>query len=296
MSKQHSIHPRVAVITPTVGSSHLLQCVRSVAEQLYTNVIHLVVVDGPDHKPTVGSILEKAGEIAKSVSMVVLPENTGAGLFNGYRICSGFSYLVNADIIMFLDDDNWIDPDHIAECVGALSKGGAEWGFSLRKIVSAGGSMLIDDDCDSVGPWRRAASYGGMKELSEELMRYFAVNPFLIDTSCYFFKQRFLWRHAHLWMARDSYLASTLLKHFHCICTGKRTVNYRVRKDQEENAIRYFTTGNAAMVTKYGAALPWKTSQLCSPLERENYLEAFPQGEIRTPARTVDQLSVCCNT
>ena len=40
---------KVTVITPTTGSRYLKDNLRSVSEQTYDNVEHLVVIDGPNY-------------------------------------------------------------------------------------------------------------------------------------------------------------------------------------------------------------------------------------------------------
>ena len=39
---------RAVVITPTVGSQKIVDAVNSVAMQTYSNVEHLIVIDGPE--------------------------------------------------------------------------------------------------------------------------------------------------------------------------------------------------------------------------------------------------------
>ena len=44
---------RVAVVTPTIGSEHLEQCIESVSKQTYNDVIHYIVKDGSNvHIPS----------------------------------------------------------------------------------------------------------------------------------------------------------------------------------------------------------------------------------------------------
>ncbi len=40
---------KVAVVTPTIGSEHLTQCVESVQNQTYENLTHYIFLDGEEH-------------------------------------------------------------------------------------------------------------------------------------------------------------------------------------------------------------------------------------------------------
>jgi hypothetical protein len=79
---------------------------------------------------------EKAAELiwAKQYTnkkIILLPENTGKpsnhwskkeGVkFFGNRVYAGISNLVNADHVLFLDEDNWFDPDHVETMVNMVN-------------------------------------------------------------------------------------------------------------------------------------------------------------------------------
>ena len=40
---------RVAVVTPTIGSDHLSQCLESIQNQTYGDVVSYVFLDGKEH-------------------------------------------------------------------------------------------------------------------------------------------------------------------------------------------------------------------------------------------------------
>jgi glycosyltransferase involved in cell wall biosynthesis len=48
--------PRVAIITPTIGTDHLQTNIDSVRDQSYENIIHYVVADGPKYHDKVKDI------------------------------------------------------------------------------------------------------------------------------------------------------------------------------------------------------------------------------------------------
>ena len=89
---------KVAVVTPTIASEHLKQCLDSVSKQTYKNLTHYVFVDGKDHHIDVQMETLKQ----EKVKTVILEENVGKGWY-GHRVYAACSFLVNADIICYLD-------------------------------------------------------------------------------------------------------------------------------------------------------------------------------------------------
>ena len=71
-------NPKVAVITPTIGTKHLKQNLESVMNQTYKNMIHFIVVDGPQYMERAHTILEDVNN--KNREVIFLPENTGHSL------------------------------------------------------------------------------------------------------------------------------------------------------------------------------------------------------------------------
>ncbi|AQT60519.1 hypothetical protein B0D95_10780 [Cellvibrio sp. PSBB023] len=62
----------VYVITPSIGSKHLDRCILSVKTQTYTDVKHIVVLDGV-------CLLDEHSSVFDGVTIIRLPFNTGAG-------------------------------------------------------------------------------------------------------------------------------------------------------------------------------------------------------------------------
>lgn len=272
----------VAIITPSIGSKHLTRCMQSVQSQNYQLIEHLIVADGPPFHD--GVCIQVAGLTTKRFPVHVqnLPYNTGGDFFRGYRICVAFGYLVNADIVMYLDDDNWIDVDHVKNCVSAISDFSVDWSFATRRIMKENGEFMVDDDCDSLGYWRRDASYRGPADLlASEFIEYYAAYPFLVDTNCYAIRRSLLMELGHLFLGRDSFFASQLVRSRAGACTGARTVNYRVRSSSESGAYDYFDRGNRSSAMRYGVDYPWNTSRRCEPIAARNFLSAFPASQIK---------------
>jgi len=132
--------PLVTIITPTMGKQYLNQAIESVREQSYPNIQHLVIADGIDISLS----------LTESVDFMKLPYNVGADRYNGHRIYGAFTYIAKGELICFLDDDNWLDRDHIKSLVEVINQG-YEWAYSLRKIVDTNGIFICNDECESLG-------------------------------------------------------------------------------------------------------------------------------------------------
>ena len=85
---------KVAVVTPTIGSEHLAQCIESVQNQTYENLTHYIFLDGEEHFQKIyPQALDKTKRQIKSIG---LQENIGKGWY-GHRVYAACSFLVNAD-------------------------------------------------------------------------------------------------------------------------------------------------------------------------------------------------------
>ncbi len=99
---------KVAVVTPTIASKHLKQCIDSVNKQTYKDITHYIFVDGCQYEPEARKILKQSPK----TKMIELEENVGKGWY-GHRVYAACSFLVNADVICYLDEDNWYEPNQI---------------------------------------------------------------------------------------------------------------------------------------------------------------------------------------
>ena len=177
------IEKSVIVVTPTIGSPKLADAVESVQKQTYGNVKHLLVIDGEQYENNVHAIMHELG--GKHTDLISLPYNTGANGFNGQRIYASIPHLVNSDYVLFLDEDNWYDPDHVKTLVATIENGNLDWAYSLRKIYTPDKQYIVDDNCESLGKWPI----------------YFSHNDpqYLIDTSAFAFRREFIGATCHRW-------------------------------------------------------------------------------------------------
>ena len=223
---------RIAVITPTVNTAHLERCIQSVKKQT-VRTEHYVINDG---KPDFSCGAEH---------IINLPENTGraAGkIWNGQRIYAGLPFLINADFILFLDEDNWFEPDHVESMVDHIMENKLDWCYSLRNIMTKEGGFVCKDDCESLGKWST----------------FYDKNLRFVDTSCYCIRGDIAPKVSPFfytggWGEDRIFYKQLSQKYTHFDCTGKYSVNYRARPD----LINMFVQGNELM-KQHQPNQPWR--------------------------------------
>lgn len=235
---------KVAVVTPTIGSYHLTECIKSVDKQTYKNLSHYIFIDGYDHRSTVFNNTEGYSK----AKFVILEDNVGKGWY-GHRVYAACSFLVNADIICYLDEDNWYEPCHVEKLVNVI-KQGHDWAYSLRKIYDKQGNYLCDDNCESLGKWPV----------------YFNHTVHHIDTSSFAVKRDVAVQIGHAWYGQwgaDRQFFSNLSKHFPKFdCTNAHTLCYRLDGNPNSVTEQFFAEGNNHMINKYGEEFPWNKKKL----------------------------------
>jgi len=233
---------KVTIITATTGSQLLKQNLQSVINQTYKNVQHLIVVDGQHHK-------ENALKYLVKQDVIVLPYATGIQQYNGHRIYGGCTYFAEGDYIMFLDEDNWLEPNHVESLIEISDKN--SFSCSLRKIVSQEGSYICNDDCENLGNWQSV------------------LGDYFVDVNCFFLPKLLALQLSPLWYKRarhsddqpevDRALTSALKdNNIRCNVSGKYTVNYRVGNRNDSVQGTFFLRGNELMKQKYDGVYPWR--------------------------------------
>mgnify|MGYP003350937121 CR=1 FL=1 len=232
------IEKPVTVITPSVGSPKLKDAIDSVANQTYA-CKHLIVCDGTEYFDKVFKLA-----VGGSIQFCVTPENTGktGGNFYGHRIYAAYPHLINSDYILFLDEDNWYEPNHVETLVKTVEDKNLDFSYSLRKIFSPTKEYLCDDNCESLGYWESI----------------FPPHHSFVDTNCYCFKRKYLMRHSHLFFGHHFYMDRLFYTEIVKVlpeydCNGEHTVNYRVRGHHE----KMHEGGNAKTLSAYQGNYPW---------------------------------------
>lgn len=231
----------VGILTPTIGTADLLQCLKSVAAQTYP-VKHYVVIDGHDHLDTFSSIVNRLDE-THHIRKIILEENVGKG-FYGHRVFAAVPHLMNVDFLIYLDEDNWLQPTHVESLLTTFQHEPTQWVYSLRQIYSKDGTYVCDDNCESLGHWPSYQDYQH------------------IDTSCFGLPialARTLGPAWHGAWGQDRVFFAALRTHFPSYtCTGHHTVCYRLAGNEGSVTQNFFQTGNQMMRQRYPHTFPWQ--------------------------------------
>lgn len=246
---------KVSVVTPTIGTKHLIKCLESVKNQTYKDITHYIFIDGKEYESSAYSEILNCNR--SNIKTIRLEENVGKGWY-GHRVYAACSFLVNGDIVIYLDEDNWIEETHVENLVNTITKNNLQWAYSLRKIYDKNGEYICEDNCESLGKWPV----------------YFNDDIFHIDTSSFAIRRNVAVHIGHAWYGQwgaDRQFFNALKTHFTKFdCTNKHTLCYRL--DGNPNSVKpeFFKEGNAIMSAKYnGNEYPWKQDKklLSSPAE-----------------------------
>lgn len=246
---------KVSIITATIGKPQLAKCIKSVREQTYSDIEHIVVLDGNEYLDKADAVFYDAMFPRGSIStdkLVVLPNATGKDRYNGHRIYGAFTYLCDGDYIIWLDDDNFIEPNHVESLVNTMQNQKLDWAYSLRKIVDDHGNYICHDDCESLGKWKSI------------------LNDNFVDVNCFFVRKELALQLSPIWyrkarepnvMEVDRALTAVLMHDSNKLkfdSNNDYTVNYRVGSTGISVKKEFFIQGNAAMLERHNGTLPWK--------------------------------------
>jgi glycosyltransferase involved in cell wall biosynthesis len=191
-------NPLVSIIVRTMGRPELREALDSAVAQTH-RPIDLVVVDAGDRGIRIG---EHSGVPVRVVRKGRLPRAAAANA--GLEASAG-------DWILFLDEDDAVEPDHVAQLLEAARRSNARVAYSQTRILSAdGGERLLG------GPYDR-----------EFLLRsnYLAIHAVLFSRALvdagHRFDERFeIFEDWDFWLQ--------LTRHGPFAFTGKPTAIYRV--------------------------------------------------------------------
>lgn len=239
------MNPKVTVITATTGNSMVYDAAKSVHNQTYKNLEHIIVVDKPERSKLVYDMMRDFNN-----TIVNVPYNTGHSGYNGHRIYGAFSYLVDGDFLCFLDEDNWFEENHIETLVKTIQQGN-QWAYSLRKIVNQDAVYICNDDCESLGKWESV------------------LNDKFVDVNCYMIPKMAAVAFSPYWYRRarhpqeqpevDRILSAFMMQNFKEFDTnGQYSVNYRVASRKDSVQGEFFLQGNEMMKHKMNGTYPWR--------------------------------------
>ena len=194
MNKQNS--KTVAVVTSTIGRPELALAIESVQNQTYL-CKHYVFVDGNIFWDKAKSILEQFPDVIP----ICLPMNTGKnGILNG-AINAAAAFLVEEDIICYLDNDNQLREDHVESLVKVIEQG-ADFAYSLRAFYDLNHQFICNDDFESLGNWTKEIHFFSdikINNIQQSIHLIFNTNGEHIDTNCYAVPREIAQKVAHSW-------------------------------------------------------------------------------------------------
>ena len=238
----------VAVITATRCQDELADAINSVAGQTYKNIKHYVVGDGAVSEATF-QLCALANQLPNQY-WIYWPTAIKRPLINASRIYAAVPSLINEDIIILLNEDDWFAPNHVETLVGALEKNHWDWAFSHRNIYDKEGNFLCEDKCESLGEDHDVWNLPGH--------RFVETCSIAMRTDCFVTcAPVFNWPSA----VNDRVFydhAKQLYPNFGG--TKLPTMCFRLGGNPHSVTIDYFKQGNAAMKAKYGDIMPWETS------------------------------------
>jgi glycosyltransferase involved in cell wall biosynthesis len=244
--------PRVGIITPTIGGSHLAACLRSVMEQTIP-VVHYLVIDGAEYQQEVMDVVDSLPS-RTHLRIIFLEENVGKG-FYGHRVYASVPSLCNTDFIVYLDSDNTIQPHHCESLLSTLQRTHAQWAYSLRNIVDAQGNWLCRDNCESLGKWDAYCP-----DPNQTYQH--------IDTSCYCVPRGLAITVGPAWYGQwgaDRVFFANLQRFApNFACTSEYTVNYRLGGNAGSVQLPYFLAGNEAYAQRFNNTFPWLQKEVDS--------------------------------
>jgi glycosyltransferase involved in cell wall biosynthesis len=231
------------VIIPTTGSPELRKAIDSVLKQTYPTTCY-VVSDGLKNHSRTRMIVDDFP--AKHIEKCYLPLNVGANGFYGHRVYAAFTHLIDTKYVLYLDQDCWLEPNHVQACIETIENNNLDWSYSLRNITDKDGNFLCQDNCESLGKWP-----------------VFSGDYNHIDTNCYCLRTDHAIKLASVWhggWGQDRVWFNVLSQAFSDYnCTGQYTINYRVAGNEGSVKPEFFNYGNKIMYERYNnGSFPWR--------------------------------------
>lgn len=231
----------VAVVTSTIGRSTLKRTIKSVKDQT-RQATHYVFIHGSDYS------YKAVANLEDDTVAVHLPHNNGG---NGYGMAPVYAlapYVVKEDIIFYLDDDNWYEPDHIESLVTIIQDHDLGWAYSLRKIVDNDGNWICDDNCESLGCHPNSHGY------------------YLVDNSCYAVRTDVARKYSNAWyvpiISDRNFQAALMRNKIKCGTTGRHTSNYRLSHDGSGGMSKEQFIGNNEWMALNRPGFEWTKKQI----------------------------------
>jgi len=231
MNKQNS--KTVAVITSTIGRPELALAIKSVQNQTYP-CKHYIFIDGNMFWDKAKSMLAQFPNVVP----IYLPMNTGKNRILNGAINAAAAFLVEEDIICYLDDDNQLREDHVESLVNVIEQG-ADFAYSLRSFYDSNHQFICNDDFDSLGNWTRKENITIdviLENIQKKVSFTNTTNKNHIDMNCYAVPREIAQKVAHSWymplVGDQTFFSAINALGLKGKTSGKYTVKYTVDFDK----------------------------------------------------------------
>ena len=231
----------VAVVTSTIGRPELALAIKSVQNQTYP-CKHYIFIDGNMFWNKAKSILAQFPNVVP----IYLPMNTGKNRILNGAINAAAAFLVEEDIICYLDDDNQLREDHVESLVNVIEQG-ADFAYSLRSFYDSNHQFICHDDFESLGNWTKEIHFFSdikINNIQQSIHLIFNTNGEHIDTNCYAVPREIAQKVAHSWYIpyfRDrTFFSAINALDLKGETSGKYTVKYTVDFNKMIAVRRFF--------------------------------------------------------
>lgn len=221
-----------------------------------------------------------------------LPFNTGKNGYLGHKIYSGISQLADCDYIIFMDEDNYMEPNHVDTYYNAVSLKQLEWCYCLRNIIDKDGNFVCKDMCESLGSIHNV---------------FYSQDLYLVDTNCYCVSKDVIIKYSHIWNNvghngkndPDRIFCTELISNCkNYVCTYEYTLNYRTSSRSESVKSNMFVTGNEH-IRKLYKTIPWENKHKPMYVIAKNYseettanllLQIYAGGNVNVPGQNLNDV------
>jgi len=233
----------VAVVTVTNGNRtpELIHCVNKLDVQTYP-VMHYILCDGDFE-----TFLRTRKRFESPTRRVCYWDAfIGGKDLEGRKWLAAAPMMVNEDITLFCNDDDWYKPDHVETIVDKIESG-YDWAYSFRSIHDKEGHFLFDDNCEALGEASSAwnlpghhfvdwCMWGMLTSKLRNISSILAEKGYGIDRQFY-------------------QLAKQVYPNF--TGTNQHTFCFRLGGNAYSVQEQFFIEGNAFMRERYNNRLPW---------------------------------------
>lgn len=149
----------IAIVICTVCRESLLRAIGSIYEQAYAGPIQVLIgvdIDAFDNEAKLQQVIFENCPPHIQVNWVNMGYSTSQrhggvhSCFYGGSLRTSLSFLANSQYIMYLDDDDWLGPNHCTDVLNAIQN--KSWAFSYSIYADGNeGIGICTDEIESVG-------------------------------------------------------------------------------------------------------------------------------------------------